>query len=64
MPRMRASGSWRTSQRGLGALHHVTRLVVRAGRREQFALPWEDVADFERSAVVLRRAAEGGNNNS
>ena len=35
----------------------VTRLVVRAGRREQFALPWGDVADFERSAVVLRELA-------
>jgi hypothetical protein len=36
----------------------VTQLVVRAGRREQFALPWEDVADFERSGVLLRRTAE------
>lgn len=41
-----------------GPAPRVTRLVVRAGRREQFALPWEDVADFERSGVVLRRTAE------
>ena len=34
----------------------VTKLVVRAGRHERFALPWEDVADFERSTVVLRRS--------
>lgn len=37
----------------------VTRLLVRAGRGEQFALPWGDVADFERSGVVLRRVATG-----
>ena len=37
----------------------VTKLVVRAGRHERFALPWEDVADFERSTVVLRRPAAG-----
>jgi magnesium transporter len=37
----------------------VTKLVVRVGRHERFALPWEDVADFERSSVVLRRAAVG-----
>ena len=41
-----------------GPAPRVTRLLVRAGRREQFALPWEDVADFERSGVVLRRTAE------
>ena len=35
----------------------VTKLVVRAGRHERFALPWEDVAAFERSSVVLRRPA-------
>lgn len=38
-----------------GPAPRVTRLIVRAGRHEQFALPWEDVADFERSGVVLRR---------
>jgi CBS domain-containing protein len=37
----------------------VTKLVVRAGRHERFALPWEDVADFERSSVILRRPAAG-----
>lgn len=36
----------------------VTRLVVRAARRDQLAVPWDDVADFERSRVVLRRRAE------
>jgi CBS domain-containing protein len=41
-----------------GPAPRVTRLVVRAGRRERFALPWDDVADFERSGVVLRRTAE------
>ena len=41
-----------------GPAPRVTRLLVRAGRREQFALPWEDVADFERSGVVLRRTAK------
>jgi magnesium transporter len=40
-----------------GLTPRVTRLVVRAGRREQFALPWEEVAEFERSGVVLRRSA-------
>ena len=40
-----------------GPAPRVTRLIVRAGRRERFALPWDDVADFERSAVVLRRVA-------
>ena len=35
----------------------VTKLVVRAGRHDRFALPWEDVAAFERSSVVLRRPA-------
>lgn len=33
----------------------VTRLVVRTGRHDRLAVPWDDVADFERSAVVLRR---------
>ncbi|MET0973813.1 MAG: CBS domain-containing protein [Thermoleophilaceae bacterium] len=41
-----------------GPAPRITRLIVRAGRREQFALPWEEVADFERSGVVLRRTAE------
>jgi magnesium transporter len=36
----------------------VTGLVVRASRREHFALPWDEVADFERSSVVLRRGAQ------
>ena len=50
MPRMRALGSWRTSQRGLGALHHALRGSSFApGGASRFALPWDDVADFERS---------------
>jgi len=32
-------------------------LIIRASRREQFALPWDEVSDFERSGVVLRRLA-------
>ena len=40
-----------------GPAPRVTRLVVRAGRRERFALPWDDVAGFERSGVVLREVA-------
>jgi magnesium transporter len=40
-----------------GPAPRVSRLVVRAGRRERFALPWDDVADFERSGVVLNRLA-------
>lgn len=56
---MCASASWQTSRQGSGALHLVfTRLLFRAGRRERFALPWDDVAGFERSGVVLRRPAE------
>ena len=39
-------------------LARVTRLVLRAGRRERFALSWDDVAGFERSGVVLRRPAK------
>lgn len=58
MPRMRASGSWRTSQRGLGALHHALRGSSFALGGASSSLPWEDVADFERSGVVLRRTAE------
>jgi CBS domain-containing protein len=40
-----------------GPAPRVTRLVVRAGRRERFALPWDEVADFERSGVVLSQVA-------
>jgi len=40
-----------------GPAPRVSRLVVRAGRRERFALRWDDVADFERSGVVLHRLA-------
>jgi CBS domain-containing protein len=40
-----------------GPAPRVTRILVRAGRHERFALPWDDVAGFERSGVVLREVA-------
>jgi CBS domain-containing protein len=40
-----------------GPAPRVTRILVRAGRHGRFALPWEDVAGFERSGVVLREVA-------
>lgn len=40
-----------------GPAPRVTGLLVRVGRRRAAAVPWEDVVDFERSGVTLRRAA-------
>ena len=38
-----------------GPTPRVTRLLVRIGRGRTAPVPWEDVADFERSGVTLRR---------
>jgi len=39
-----------------GPTPEVTRLLVRTGRRSTLAVPWAEVADFERSGVTLRLA--------
>jgi magnesium transporter len=40
-----------------GPAPHVTRTLVRIERRRVTAVPWQDVAGFERSGVTLRLAA-------
>ena len=59
MPRMRALGSWRTSQRGLGALHHALRGSSFApGGASSSRCRGRTSRTSSGPGVVLRRTAE------